>query len=105
MRSSFVISWGLPSRSTRMPAWRVLILGIAQALQRTFQVIFKNIRHGHEFNVLCAGEQIDDGLRAAPAATDQAGAQLFFPAARTIQGLAIVNAVAPAPSRFLRDNI
>src|SRR6185295_18629235 len=28
-----------------------------------------------------------------------------FPAARTIHGLAIVKAVAPAPKRFLRDNI
>ena len=89
-----------------MPAWLRVELGIAQLVQRAFQVIFEYIGHGHQVDILGAGEQIDHGLRAASAAADDAGAQaLLFRHARTIHGLAIVNAVAPAVSRFLRDNV
>jgi hypothetical protein len=40
-----------------------------------FEVIFENIRHAGELDVLVAGEQVHDGLRAASAAAHQAGLQ------------------------------
>ena len=79
-----------------MPAWRARNLGIAQALQRAFQVVLEDVGHGHEFHVLVAGEHVDDGLRAAAAAADDAGPRRLFPAPRTSSGLTIVNVVAPA---------
>ena len=46
---------------------------IAQPVEGAFQMVFENVRHGHEIDVFIAGEQIHDRLRAAAPATHQAG--------------------------------
>ena len=74
-RSSGFISFGWPFRSTRMGPPLPLRLGIAELRQGGFEVVLEHIRHGDEFDVLVAGEGIDNGLRAAPAAAHDAGAE------------------------------
>jgi hypothetical protein len=44
-------------------------------------VIGENIGHGHQLYVLVASQGIDDGLRAAPAATDDAGPEFLLSSA------------------------
>ena len=63
------------------------VLRIAQVLERAFQVVFEDIGHGDEFDVLVAGEQVHGGLRAAAAAADQSGAQFLLPGAAHQVGL------------------
>ncbi len=46
---------------------------VAQPLERAFQVVFENVRHGDQVDVFIAGEQVHDSLRAAPSAAHQAG--------------------------------
>ena len=50
-------------------------LGIAQMPERLLEMVFEHIRHPDQFHVFVAGEQIDHRLRAASAATHQAGLQ------------------------------
>ena len=49
--------------------------GIAQAAERLFQMVFEDVGHGGEFDLFVAGEQVNDGLGAASAASYQAGFQ------------------------------
>jgi hypothetical protein len=75
-------------------------LGVAQAGERLFEVVFEDIRHAGELDVLVAGEQVHDGLRAASAAAHQAGLQPGSPAARATRGWRMEKAEAPAPRRL-----
>ena len=50
-------------------------LGIAQLCERLFQMVFEDVRHGDQLDVLVAGEQVHHGLRAASATANQSGLQ------------------------------
>jgi hypothetical protein len=63
------------------------VLRVAQVLDRPFQVVLEDIRHGDKFHVLVAGEQVHGGLRAAPAAADKSGAQFLLSGAAHQMGL------------------
>ena len=65
-------------RSTRDAGVAAEELGVAQALEASFELVLEDVGHGDEFDVFVAGEHVDDGLRAAPAAADQAGLEPFL---------------------------
>src|ERR1035437_7755568 len=100
-RSRAVISFGLPSRSTVMPAWLARYFGSRSFLsapsrwsskmsalatrstfsllvERPFRVFLKVARRGEDSHFFVAGERVLGARRAAPAAADQASAQFLL---------------------------
>jgi hypothetical protein len=53
-------------------------LGVAEVLERAFEVVFEDVGHGDELDVLGAGEHVDDGLGAAASASDETGFEFLF---------------------------
>jgi len=58
-------------------------LGILQLPQGAFEVVLEGVRHGDQLDVGIGGHEVDGGLRAAPAAADQAELQFLQAGAKS----------------------